>query len=181
MTPSLSLWPCQEHHGHEDHSARSQAVRHREVEAVHKGIHWDSLRLGLPLDSRIMRYMCMYIYIYTHVWVDLDIYIYMYILKHIHTCLSICLFTYVFIHITYMMPNVLGIRTFAENWRFHSVSDGGQWPLQHEHRLCGRCHSSCLRGLIHRFCVRQTMHDCRHLVISLYEVMRATSVLGVKA
>ena len=56
---------------------------------------------------------------------------------------------YIYIFIMYMMRHVLGIRTFAENWPFHSVSDGGQWSLQHEHRLCGRCHSSSLRGLIH--------------------------------
>lgn len=63
------------------------------------------------------------------------------------SCLIICIYIYLFI--MYMMRYVFGIRTFAENWPLHSVSDGGQWSLQHEHRLCGRCHSSGLRGLIH--------------------------------
>lgn len=63
--------PCQEHHGHEDHSARSQAVRNRDkADEVHKGIHSDCLRLGLPLDSRIM------LYIYIFIWI-IHIYIYL--------------------------------------------------------------------------------------------------------
>ena len=73
-----------------------------------------------------------------YIYIIICIYIYLYEL-----------YIYIYIFIMYMMRHFLGIRRFAENWPFHSVSDGGQWSLQHEHRLCGRCHSSSLRGLIH--------------------------------
>ena len=83
-------------------------------------------------DSHLTPESCLIICIYIYVYIYVYIYIYIYI----------------YIFIMYMMRHVFGIRT-AENWPLHSVSDGGQWSLQHEHRLCGRCHSSGLRGPIH--------------------------------